>query len=88
MARIGIRAKIGVGYGYKKGGLASIDLPYQGRVKIGEEIQFFRGVKWKRGRTGEQHGNLGGLECAMIFAKQGRLGGILSDLAVDISENA
>ena len=45
MARIGIRAKIGVGYGYKKGGLASIGLPYRGRVKIGEEIQFFRGVK-------------------------------------------
>ena len=45
MARIGIGAKIGVGYGYKKGGLASIGLPYRGRVKIGEEIQFFRGVK-------------------------------------------
>ena len=50
MARIGIRAKIGVGYGYKKGGLSSIGLAFWGQVKIGEETQFFRGVKWERGR--------------------------------------
>ena len=45
MARIGIGAKIGVEYGYKKCGLASIGLAYRGQAKIGEEIQFFRGVK-------------------------------------------
>ena len=45
MVRIGIGAKIGVGYGYKKGGLGSIDLPFWEQVKIGEEVQFFRGVK-------------------------------------------
>ena len=50
IARIGIGAKIGVGYGYKKSALGSIGLPYRGRVKIDEEIQFFRRVKWERTR--------------------------------------
>ena len=50
MARIGIGAKIGVGYGYKKPVLASIGLAYRRQVKIGEEIQFFRRVKWERTR--------------------------------------
>ena len=60
MARIGIGTKIGDGYGYKKGGLTSLGLAYWEQVKIGEEIQFFRGVKWERTRHQRLSDHFGG----------------------------